>query len=336
MNENILAVQNLMSELTLASTGQTTKFSVVEMETKLKEAMVTLFGKEKVSPQDIEASPNRGLFYQFIAKAVAETGSNKIGKDFSWAEVIDTEWGDENVFYIENSKLYDVVTIAKGNGNVRRQRLEDSTLTVATEACAIKIFAPYKQWLAGRIDWSKMLTKIADSYSKHVKELTLLAFYGSTPVNGNAAFNRAIAGAFDEDIAYEIVDHVQAENQNSDVIIIGTRIALKQFAPLIATEQANKDMYENGVYTTAEGYNLVVVDQMHIKNTYDFLLSNKQVMIIPGDLGQIVKIVQEGSPIVASTPLGQNADMSVEHLFYREIGVAVVTGAYYGKLTWTA
>jgi len=336
MNENILEIQGLIEELTLVSKGQSTKFSGEDMESKLRDKMSELFGVEKPDFLDIQASPNKGLFYKFVGVALGDVSSDNLAKALPFAEVIDTEWGDVNEFFIENVDLYDIVTVAKGNGNTRRQRLVDGRLVVPTEACSIKIYAPFKQFLAGRINWSKMLTKMSDSYIKHIRELTYLAFYNSTPVGGNSAFNVNIAGPFDIEKAYELVDHVQAENMDSNVVIVGSRQSLRKFTPIVSTEQANKDMYESGIYKSAEGYTLVALDQMHIKSTYNFLLSNKQVMIIPADLGSIVKIVQEGKPIVTSNNIGDNADFSIEHMFYREVGVSVVTGAKYGKLTWAS
>jgi hypothetical protein len=132
-----------------------------------------------------------------------------------------------------------------------------------------------------------------------------------------------------------MVDHVQAENIGSEVVIMGTRQALRKLAPVIATDEANRDMYQNGFYTTAEGYKLIPVDQMHVKNTYTFLLSNKQLMVVPMNLTNgFVKVLQEGTPIITNKALGENADGSVEYMYYSEMGVAVVTGTKFGKYTW--
>jgi len=336
MNENMQIIKDLITEIDSASKGVSTKFAQVDMEKKLQDQMIEVFGKANPSYKDIKRSPNSGEFFAILEEYIGEASSSALELAIPFAEFRGIAWGDTTRFEIENSDLFDVCTVAKGNGNIRRQRIENGFLPITTEAKGIKIFDNFKRFLAGKVNWTAMVQKVTDSYVKHVKELVYLAFYASTPVSGNAVFNVNDAGGFAIDNAYEIVEHVQAENFNSDVLIIGTRIALKNFTPVIATEQANKDMYETGYYKSAEGYNLVPIDQMHKGGTFDFLLDNQQVMIVPANLGGIVKILEEGEPIITDTPIGQNADMSVEHMFYREVGVAVVTGAKYGKYSWIA
>jgi hypothetical protein len=49
----------------------------------------------------------------------------------------------------------------------------------------------------------------------------------------------------------------------------------------------------------------------------------------------MVKIIEEGTPIIEDSPLNVNGDMSKEYLFYREVGVGVVSGTRFGKYQWT-
>jgi len=335
MNENLKAIKDLIDEIDLASKGMSTNYSMQDMNKKLKEQFVAIFGKENPNYMDMKRSPYTGEFFAIIEEAIQSDVENSVAEELPFVEYRNIAWGDSISFDVENSDLFDVYSIATGNGNMIRQRLENGKFSVVTEAYGIKIFENFKALLAGRIDWAKLKDKVALSYSRYVKQLINLAFYNSTPVNGNPTFNIHLAGGFDVEQAYELADHVQAENGNSDVVIVGTRQALRNFTPVIATEQANKDMYEKGFYETAEGYKLVVLDQMHKLGTYDFLLDNKQVMIMPVNADdKIVKVVQEGTPIITDAPIGKNEDYSVEYKFYVEVGVAIVTSTKYGKLTW--
>lgn len=334
MNENLQIIKDMMIDLEAASKGESTKYSQVDLEKKVRVEMVKFFGKENPSILEVDRNPNSGMFFEIIEAFVGARATDQLAADLPFAEIITQGWNETTRFEIENSDLFDVCTIAKGNGNIRRQRIENGYLTIPTEAKGIKIFDSFKRFLSGQANWTKMMTKVVASYVQHVKELTWTAFYAVAPVNGNATFNVNDAGGFDLDNVYTLVEHVQAENMNSDVIIVGTRSALKNLTPVIATEQANLDMYNNGFYKTAEGYNLVPVDQMHVKNTFTFLLSNKQLMVIPADLGSLVKIVEEGVPIITNKGIGDNADFSVEFMYYREVGVGIVTGRKFGKYTW--
>ena len=334
MNENLKVMRDLVADLEDASKGMATKYSQNELEKTLREESIKFFGKANPTILDLDRNPNSGMFFEIIEQFIGSRASDQLAIDMPFAEIVTLGWGEKIEFEIEHPDLFDVCTVASGNGNVRRQRIENGYLTIPTEAKAIKIFDSFKRFLTGKANWTQMMDKVVKSYVKHVKELVWTAFYASAPVNGNAVFNVNDAGGFDSDSVYTMVDHVQAENMGSEIIIVGTRSALKNLTPVIATEQANKDMYEMGYYKTAEGYNLVPVDQMHIKNTFDFLLTNKQLMIIPADLGSIVKILEEGQPVITNKNFTDTADMSVEYFYYREVGIGVVTGLRYGKYTW--
>ena len=333
--ENLLMIRELIQDIDSASKGMSVKFSQADMETKLKEQMVALFGKENPNAIEVSMNPNSGAFFAVIQEFVGNSNRTALEVRFPYARLVTVDWGDKMTFEFENSDLYDVVTTAIGNSNIRRQRLDNGSVTIDTVAYGIKIFENFKRFLSGRTNWASMINKISLSYTVHVQKLIMNALYGATPVNSSAVFNVNDAGGFAIASVYTMVDHVQAENIGSDIVIMGTRQALRALSPLITTEQANLDMYKNGVYTNAEGYKLVLVEQMHVGNTFDFLLSSKQLMIIPMDLQNgLVTIVQEGTPLIITKGITETVDMSVEYMLYTETGVGVVTGRKFGKYTW--
>jgi hypothetical protein len=334
MNENLVMIKELIEDINSASQGRATQFSSTEMEGKLREQIVALFGKDNPNYQDIKRNPNAGAFFAILEEFIGTAGSTMLAEMIPFAEIRNEAWGDDTTFEIENPELFDVVVVAKGNGNVRRQRLDNEFLRIPKDAVAIKVFDNFKRFLAGRVNWTAMVQKVAQSYAKDIQERVMTAFYSTAPVNGNAVFNVNDAGGFAIQSVLDLVDHVQSENQNAEIAIVGTRQALRNLAPVIATDEANKDLYEKGYYTTAEGYRLIPVKQMHTKNTFDFLLSNKQLMVIPMTDEKMVKIAEEGNPIIEDMPLNVNGDMSKEYLFYREVGVGVITGTRYGKYAW--
>lgn len=333
MNELVM-IKELMEDINLASKGMSTKFSATELEVKLKEQIVALFGKDNPTYQDIKRNPNSGAFFALLEEYIGTAGSTLLAEMIPFAEIRNEAWGDDTVFEIENPELFDVVVVAKGNGNTRRQRIDNKFVRIEKDAVSIKIFDNFKRFLSGRVNWSAMISKVAQSYAKDIQERVMTAFYAVAPVNGSAVFNVNDAGGFDIKSVRDLIDHVESENQGAEVAIVGTRQALLKLAPVIATDEANRDLYEKGYYTTAEGYKLIPVRQMHTKNTFNFLLSNKQLMVIPMTDEKMVKIAEEGTPIIEDMPLNVNGDMSKEYLFYREVGVAVVTGTRFGKYSW--
>lgn len=333
--DNLNVIRELMSDIDKASKGMSVKYAQADMEDKLREQMLTIFGKANPTILEVERNPMGGMFFTLLEEFVGNANMTALQERFPYARIVNVNWGDQMTFEIENSDLFDTVTIASGNFNVRRQRLENGFVTIPTKAYGIKIFENFKRFLSGKVDWTAMISKVSASYIKHIQELIMTAIYSSTPVNGNAVYNVNDAGGFDKDNVYTMVDHVQAENMGMEVVIMGTRIALKNMTPAIATDEANRDMYQNGFYTTAEGYRLLVVDQMHVKNTDTFLLSNKQYMVVPMDIvNGLVTIVQEGTPIITNKSIGENNDNSVEYMLYTETGVGIATGRKYGKYTW--
>lgn len=334
MNEKLLVIKELMEDINSSANGMSVQFSQADLNTKLKEQMVALFGKANPSYQEVKRSQYSGEFFALLEEYIGTDASLKIQKELPWVDYRNVAWGDEPIFEIENSDLFDVAVIAKGNGNITRQRIVNGKVPMETEAVGVKIFDNFKRFLAGRVDWTSMIGKVSDSYVKYIRDRVYTAFYAVAPVNGSAVFNVNDAGGFNIESVYTLVDHVQAENQGVEVAIVGTRQALRKLAPIVSTDEANKDLYENGFYTTAEGYKLIPVDQAHVPGTFTFLLSNKQLMVVPMTTEGMVKVLEEGTPIIEDMPLNSKGDMSKEFLFYREVGVAVITGTKFGKYTW--
>ena len=333
--ENLLMIRELIQDIDSASKGMSVNYSQADMETKLKEQMVELFGKENPTSMEVARNTNGGAFFAILEEFVGNANRTALEARFPYARLVTVDWGDKMTFEMENSDLYDVITTSVGNSNIRRQRLDNNYITIDTIPYGIKIFENFKRFMSGKTNWANAIGKVSQSYVKHVQTLIVSALYASTPVNSNAIFNVNDAGGFILASVYTMVDHVQAENMGMEVVIMGTRQALKALTPIIATEQANLDMYQNGYYTTAEGYKLVVVDQMHVGNTFNFLLSNKQLMVVPMDLQNgLVTIVQEGTPIITNKGMGDTVDMSVEYMLYTETGVGIATGRRFGKYTW--
>lgn len=333
--DNLQVIRELMVDIDSASKGMSTKYAQADLEGKLREQIVELFGKANPTIMEIKRNPNGGAFFTLMEEFVGNRNASMLAERFPYARVVNVAWGDAMTFEIENADLFDTVTIASGNFEVRRQRLENGFVTIPTKAYGIKIFENFKRFLSGKVNWTAMITKVSESYMKHVQELIMTALYNSTPVNSNAVFNVNDAGGFAIQSVIDMEDHVQAENQGMEIVIMGTRQALRKLAPVIATDEANREMHQTGFYTTSEGYKLLPIDQMHVKNTFTFLLSNKELLIVPMDAANgLVTVVQEGTPLIMESQIGDNKDGSVDYMMYTETGVGIATGRRYGKYTW--
>ncbi len=335
--ENIQAIKELMYDIDNASKGKSANFSTVQdLDKAMQNALVEFFGSQDITTYQIATHPNRQAFYNVVTEFLRDTLPVSLTEAMPFMEQRNIAWGDEANFIVENPDLFQVVTTATGNGVVKRQRIEDGLVTVTTQAKAIRIFENFKRAISGRARWSEMIAKVRDSYIQYVKELVLTALYASTPVNASATFNVHDSGGFSMASLRTLRDNVQAGNQGADVYYVGTRTAVAELAPITgkASQEANDDFYKQGYYTTAEGDRVVPLSPLHKANTFDMLLSNKQIFVMPVGASGMVKHVTQGTPLFFNKEIGANADMSVEFLMYVEDGAAVVTTTRYGKYTW--
>jgi hypothetical protein len=77
-----------------------------------------------------------------------------------FVEVKNTNLGDTIEFDVEDDSLFRVASIAKGTTDIRRQRLDAGVLTVKTEKLAVKIYAEWDRFMAGRVDLSAMISRV--------------------------------------------------------------------------------------------------------------------------------------------------------------------------------
>lgn len=329
-------LQDLIRDMGEAEKGMATKFSAPEMESALKEAIVDIFGTDKITAKELRR-PEAYKFFEIIESYIMARTSETLEKELQIAEYKNVAWGDKNEFILENPELFEVLVTAVGNGNVRRQRIEDGYVTLATEPRIIRIFENFKRFMAGRTNWTLMIEKVSQSYVKSIKEEVWAALYGAVSAGGSTVYNVAeVGGAVDTDNLDTLIDHVQAANNGADVAIMGTKAALRKIVGTSVAEIALEDVYKTGIYQFYNGVPLLPIAQMHAANSDTFLLDNEKVFVLPMGMDKIVKIVEEGEAIIGTFKPEDNirGDMSAEYVYYREVGIGVVTTTKFGVYSW--
>lgn len=329
-------LQDLIRDMDVAEKGMATKFSASEMEVALKNAITDIFGTDKITNKELRR-PEAYKFFEIIETYIMARTSETLEKELQIAEYKNVGWGDKNEFILENPDLFDVLVTSVGNGNVRRQRIEDGSVSIATEPRIIRIFENFKRFMAGRTNWSAMIEKVAQSYVKSIKEEVWTALYGAVSAGGSTVYNVAeLGGVVDTDNLDTLIDHVQAANNGADVLIMGTKAALRKLTGSTVAEIALEDVYKTGVYQFYNGVPLLPIAQMHKANSDTFLLDNEKVFVMPVGSDKIVKIVEEGDAIIGNFSPEDNirGDMSAEYVYYREVGVGVVTTTKFGVYSW--
>lgn len=238
--------------------------------------------------------------------------------------------GQKPMFMVDDYSLFKVSTIASGNNTIDRQRLDRTGFTVPTRWEAIKIYEEFERFLAGEVDWVRLIQKVYRSFDANIASDINLAITAGYADLG-AAYKHS--GAWDLQTFNNIVDHVEAAT-GQKAWVAGPRQALQKVSPSTYTAYSGeiaKGRNDTGYFKVIDGTTFVELKQSHIPGTDTFAIAN-QLLILPAGDEKIVKLVVEGSSQIinsmdANSP---NADDSVEFTFKKKHGVRVLTASRYG------
>lgn len=245
-----------------------------------------------------------------------------------FAEVRNVDFGDSTRFEIENPDLFEVAVVADGTHNLRRQRLENGYVDVPVSNYGVSIYDEFYRFLAGRVNWSAMVDKVAKSFEKHIANAVYAAIYGSYD-SLDAEFK--FSGTYDEDEILNVLQAVEATYGNA--VVVGTKAALAKIKPEYVGG-ATKDQYNAlGYLGVFRGYETVELAQFYKAGTNEFGLSNTDLLILPSTGDKFVKIVHEGSAII--TDKQNDSDLTIEHTFTKKVGVALGITGRFGIIRFT-
>jgi len=304
--------------------GDVTNYSTKESNEVLRKALVELAGgNETITYKQFRKA--KVEFFEIIEEILTPLVIEGIEDQFaSFAEVRNLAWGDTNVFHVPNTELFQVATVADGNGNVRRQRIHNGQFTVDVQTKAIKIYEELYRFLAGRIDWVGLVNKVAKSYVQEVANDVYTTLYNS--FDQLKATYKASA-AFDEDTLLEMAQHVEAAT-GAEVMILGTKKALAKVAPAVVGDASRDDRNRIGYYGVFNGISLQEIKQAHKPGTDAFAINDDFLLVVPTLDDKMVKIVNEGDALIEE---GQaTADKTKEYEFIMKSGIACVPSARYG------
>lgn len=301
-------------------------FSEKDANEVLRSAFVEIVGTDK--PDYRTFRRHKVEIFEILEEALVVLLTEGIEEQFSeFAEIRNLAFGDTNVFDVEDPHLFKVAVISDGNSNLRRQRLDTGTFQVDTRVKGVKIYEEFLRFLAGRIDWVKMVGKVAKSYNVDLATEVYSAIYNS--------FNQltapfALNSAYTEGALIDLAQHVSASAGGADITVYGTKQALAKVVP----SQISLNMIDGrnrlGYFGTVAGMELREIKQAHSAGTFSYAIDNNFLLVIPhaGDQ-RIVKIVNEGTAIIQEIANG-SADQSMEYMFTMKNGVAVIPTIKYG------
>lgn len=269
-----------------------------------------------------------------------ETGLRENDWFQDYIEYRNIKLGDDEEFWIkDNTGLFVVAKISGDHHDLTMQHLNAATpMRVHTNKYGIKVGKDIDLIILGRVDFTEWTDKVAQSFAYFILETAFTEVYASTAkVTPETQFNKtgtlspSTKAKFDQ-----LIEDVATAN-NSDVVILGTKTALKQINALADVNWISASQKESVAMTgrlgAYEGTVLVEVPQRFaLGDTTRPLLSNDKLLIFPVTQEPFVKVLDKGE--VRIVERGENyADLADDFRTYevqREIGVATIIGNYFG------
>lgn len=300
-----------------------------EVNATLRAAFFDRIGVESIS--DINTyRQHKYTIFQIISETISPIINDRLDNVMgTFAEVRNIGWGDSQVFDIQNPELFEVSVIADGTSNLRAQRIQNGKMTVPMGTMGVKIYDEFYRFLAGRIDWVQLVDKVAKSYEKKLSEIVYDAIYGSYN-NLDAEFK--YTGTFDEEEVLRVLANVEAVY--GAAVLVGTKPALAKLKPEYIGDNSKDSYNALGYHTTFRGYEVMALTNSFKPQTYEFALSNTDLLVLPAADHKIVKVVHEGDVIVVDEQ-NVSGDLSIEHTFIKKAGVGIAKTDKFGIIRFS-
>ena len=241
--------------------------------------------------------------------------------------------GDKNEFVAPDNSTFIVSEIANGIATPRRQRIGEKTVvSVKTTVHAIRMYEEFSRFMAGRIDWNELVAKVAEAFKAAIYNDIYTAFKGISATTVGLSNAYVGTGTADAEKILAIVEHTEAANGES-AVIVGTKAALRKCPGAELGNNAKTDLYNAGYFGKFYGTPMVAVKNRHKVGTDEFIFDDNTIYVFAGG-DKFVKFVREAESYIVETQTG-NADMSMEYLYTDKYGVAILVNGKLGKYTIT-
>ena len=324
--------------------GKVESYSDAEANDKIREIFHSIMGTTKESSKREIRNAMRKHKYDIFEvieevvedKLVSGWGENPFFREF--VEMKSAAFGDKNEFVTEDKSVLTVAEISGGHHNIERQALGfGEVFSVKTSWIGLKVYAEYESFMAGRVDWAKMINKITEAVNEYVNATLYKAVMGAgASLPAQEQFN--LTGTLTKEKLIQLVDDVQAAT-GREAVIMGTKAALAKVTALgdvqWISNNMKDEMNKTGRLGLFEGIRLVEIPQAFAPNdTTTKLVDNNKLLIMPVADNKFIKVVYEGDPQIREISNGDtNMDKTVEYEYQYKMGVATVIGYYFG--TWT-
>lgn len=152
-------------------------------------------------------------------------------------------------------------------------------------------------------------------------------------------FNKS--GSLVKDTLDTLIEDVSAANGGADVVIMGSKTALKKLNALTDVDWRSYSQKEavanSGILGSYEGTPLVELSQRFADNdTSKKLLSTTKLLIMPVTDNKFVKFVDYGETTLEVTEAGETMNDQQTYELQRRMGVGTIISKYFGAYDITA
>ena len=253
--------------------------------------------------------------------------------------------GDKNEFWSDKTTYLTVNKMSGNHHDVSVQKFKEGEATsipVSTYVAAIG--TDIELFLTGRRDWNAMIDAIYAAFDAKVKNTIYAEVSGiGAYLPASSQFHKTLALSASTKATFDtLIEDVSAANDNTQVVIMGTRSAISKVANLTDITWVSDDMKneknQTGKIGYYEGNILMEIPQRFAPgDTATKLIDNMQLLVIPATMDKFVKFVDVGDPeILEITEKGNRIDDTMKFEYQRTMGVGVQVGRYFGCVTLTA
>lgn len=325
-----------------------------EAEDKLREVSLRIFGLTKDSSRRERERAYRDharQYFDVIEEVTDWTVSTGL-KENEWFNALvnyrNLKEGDTNLFVNEHEEvILSVARMGKRHHDTMLQRLpENTTYSVETDVYGAAVGADIDRYLIGQEGWTKLVDAITKAFVVKIQEL-IFAEILEAPKKLPAQSEFVQTGALNTTNRKKfnkILQNVSVANDNADVVIMGTMVALQELENLIdvkwVADSQKEDIAKMGRLGNYGRYTLVEIPQRFARNdvTKSMYKDDTLFVFASGD-NKLVDMVDVGETLIEEITDRGTANSNIADIMkyevQRELGVSTRIGRYFGSWTIT-
>lgn len=325
-----------------------------EAEDKLREVSLKIFGLTKDSSRRERERAYRDharQYFDVIEEVTDWTVSTGL-KENEWFNALvnykNLKEGDTNLFVNEHEEvILSIARMGKRHHDTMLQRLpENTTYSVETDVYGAAVGADIDRYLIGQEDWTKLVDAITKAFVVKIQEL-IFAEILEAPKKLPAQSEFVQTGALNTTNRKKfnkILQNVSVANDNADVVIMGTMVALQELENLIdvkwVADSQKEDIAKMGRLGNYGRYTLVEIPQRFARNdvTKSMYKDDTLFVFATGD-NKLVDMVDVGETLIEEITDRGTANSNIADIMkyevQRELGVSTRIGRYFGSWTIT-